>query len=175
MVHLVRAMKFSAALLLAAVMLSGVSTASSAQTTGIVHLRIVKAGFILGAGGGQGTVTFHGATHRLKIGGVGIGTIGIAEARLIGVAYHMHHVTDIVGTYNAVGASVAVVGGPKVARLQNGKGVILELRGAATRLRGYSRPGRNDHKFAVAPRPSSQPLSKVRLLLSGLHGMTRTA
>ncbi len=130
MVHLVRAMKFSAALLLAAVMLSGVSTASSAQTTGIVHLRIVKAGFILGAGGGQGTVTFHGATHRLKIGGVGIGTIGIAEARLTGVAYHMHHVTDIVGTYNAVGASVAVVGGPKVARLQNGNGVILELRGA---------------------------------------------
>ena len=168
MVRIVRAMKFGAALLLAAAMLSGVSTASSAQTTGIVHLRIVKAGFILGAGGGQGTVTFHGATHRLKIGGVGIGTIGIAEARLVGVAYHMYHVTDIVGTYNAMGASVAVVGGPKVARLQNANGVILELR-------GHSRPGRNDHKPAVAPQPSSQPWSMVRLLQSGLHGMTRTA
>ena len=128
MVHLIRAIKFGAALLLAAVMLSGVSTASSAQT-GIVHLRIVKAGFILGAGGGQGTLTYHGSTYRLKVGGVGIGTIGIAEARLVGVAYHLHHAADIVGTYDAVGASVAVIGGPKVARLQNGKGVVLELRG----------------------------------------------
>ncbi len=128
MVQLIRAVKFGAALLLAAVMLSGATTASSAQT-GIVHLRIVKAGFIIGAGGGNGTLTYHGSTYRLKVGGVGIGTIGVAEARLVGVAYHLHHVTDIVGTYDIIGASVAVVGGPKVARLQNGKGVVLELRG----------------------------------------------
>ncbi len=128
MVQFIRAMKFGAALLLAAVMLSGATTASSAQT-GIVHLRVVKAGFIIGGGGGSGTLTYHGSTYRLKVGGIGIGTIGIAEARLVGVAYHMHHVTDIVGTYGAVGASLAVVGGAKVARLQNDKGVILELRG----------------------------------------------
>jgi hypothetical protein len=128
LVQLIRAMKFSAALLLAAMMLSSASTASSAET-GIVHLRIVKAGFIIGAGGGTGTLTYHGSTYRLKVGGIGIGTIGIAEARLVGVAYHLHHVADIVGTYDVLGASVAVVGGPKVARLQNGKGVVLELRG----------------------------------------------
>jgi hypothetical protein len=128
MVQLIRAIKFGAALLLAAVMLSGVSTESSAET-GIVHLRVVKAGFIIGAGGGSGTLTYQGSTYRLKVGGIGIGTIGIAEARLVGVAYHLHHVADIVGTYDVLGASVAVVGGPKVARLQNGKGVVLELRG----------------------------------------------
>ena len=128
MIQLIRAIKFSAALLLAAVMLSGVSTASSAET-GIVHLRIVKAGFIIGAGGGSGTLTYHGETYRLRVGGIGLGTIGVAEARLVGVAHHLHHVADIVGTYDVLGASVAVVGGPKVARLQNGKGVVLELRG----------------------------------------------
>ena len=128
MVQLIRTMKFSAALLLAALMLSGASTASSAET-GIVRLRIIKAGFIIGAGGGTGTLTYHGSTYRLKVGGIGLGTIGIAEARLVGVAYHLHHVADIVGTYDVLGASVAVVGGPKVARLQNGKGVVLELRG----------------------------------------------
>jgi hypothetical protein len=128
LVQLIRTMKFSAALLLAALMLSGASTASSAET-GIVRLRIIKAGFIIGAGGGTGTLTYHGSTYRLKVGGIGLGTIGIAEARLVGVAYHLHHVADIVGTYDVLGASVAVVGGPKVARLQNGKGVVLELRG----------------------------------------------
>jgi hypothetical protein len=128
LVQLIRAMKFGAALLLAAMMLSSASTASSAET-GIVHLRIVKAGFIIGTGGGTGTLTYHGSTYRLKVGGIGLGTIGIAEARLVGVAYHLHHVADIVGTYDVLGASVAVVGGPKVARLQNGKGVVLELRG----------------------------------------------
>jgi hypothetical protein len=128
MVEFIRAMKFGAALLLAAVMLSGASTASSAET-GIVHLRIVKAGFILGAGGGSGTLTYRGSTYRLKVGGITLGTIGIAEARLGGVAHHLHHVADIVGTYDVLGMSVAVVGGPKIARLQNGKGVVLELHG----------------------------------------------
>jgi hypothetical protein len=37
--------------------------------------------------------------------------------------------SDIVGTYSAVGAGIAIAGGRKTARLQNSKGVVLELRG----------------------------------------------
>jgi hypothetical protein len=128
MVRFIHTMKFAAAILLAAVALAGASTQSQAQT-GTVYLKIVKAGFIIGGSGGHGTLVYNGVHYRLTAGGIGIGTIGIAEARLSGTAYHLHNPSDIVGTYEAAGAGLAIVGGPKVARLQNAKGVVLELHG----------------------------------------------
>jgi hypothetical protein len=41
----------------------------------------------------------------------------------------LHNAADIAGTYVATSASVAVVGGGKVATLQNEKGVILHVQG----------------------------------------------
>jgi hypothetical protein len=46
----------------------------------------------------------------------------------------MRRPSDIVGTYSAIGAGVAVAGGARVARLQNANGVVLELRGAQAGL-----------------------------------------
>jgi hypothetical protein len=109
-------------------MLVGAPTGSYAET-GTVHLKVGKAGFIIGVGGGSGTLSFRGKTYRLRIGGVGIGTIGVAEARLVGTARNMHSASDIAGTYSAVSGSVAVAGGAKAATLQNEKGVVLTLQG----------------------------------------------
>ena len=127
MLRFVRIVKFGAAVM-AAVLLAGLSTQSQAQT-GTVHLRIIKAGFIIGAGGGSGSLTYNGHRYRLSVGGISVGTIGIAEARLAGTAYNLHSPEDIAGVYEAAGAGVAIVGGPKVARLQNARGVVLELHG----------------------------------------------
>ncbi len=119
------------ALAIAAVVTTvGVSTKSRAQTTGIVHLRIVKAGFIVGAGGGQGTLTYHGHVYRLSIGGLGLGSLGIASADFRGTALNLRSAADIAGTYGAAGAGGTFVGGAAVVRLQNEKGVVLELHGA---------------------------------------------
>jgi hypothetical protein len=127
MLRFVRIVKFGAAVM-AAVLLAGLSTQSQAQT-GSVHLRIIKAGFIIGAGGGSGSLTYNGHRYRLSVGGISVGTIGIAEARLVGTAYNLHSPEDITGVYEAAGAGVAIVGGPKVARLQNAHGVVLQLHG----------------------------------------------
>src|SRR5579872_270109 len=106
--HFIRALRFAAAAALTGLLLAAVPGAAQAQT-GIVHLRIVKAGFIVGAGGGTGSLVYNGVRYRLRIGGVGLGTIGIAEARLSGVAYNLHRPSDIAGTYGAAGAGLAVV------------------------------------------------------------------
>lgn len=129
MLGFIRAMKFGAAIMATTVMLLGVSTQSHAQTTGAVHIKIAKVGFIVGIGGGGGTLTYNGRTYRLSVGGVSVGTIGVAGANLVGTAYHLHNAADIAGTYVATSASVAVVGGGKVATLQNEKGVILHVHG----------------------------------------------
>ena len=129
MLHFFRGMKFAAAIMTMAMMLLGTSTQSHAQT-GIVHLRIVKAGFIVGVGGGHGTLTYQGHTYRLSVGGVGLGSLGIASADLRGTASNLYKPADIAGTYGVAGAGGTFVGGAAVARLQNEKGVILELHGA---------------------------------------------
>jgi hypothetical protein len=121
--------KFGAAIVAATMILLGAANQSHAQTTGAVQVKIVKVGFIVGVGGGDGTLTYHGKTYRLAVGGVSVGTIGIAGANLVGTAYNLHNAADIAGTYVAGSASVAVVGGAKVATLQNEKGVVLKIHG----------------------------------------------
>jgi hypothetical protein len=106
-----------------------IATPSQAQT-GTVRLNVVKAGFIVGAGGGSGTLHYQGHNYRLSVGGLSLGTLGVASADLVGTASNLHRVSDIAGTYGAAGAGFTFVGGGQVATLQNEKGVVLTLRGA---------------------------------------------
>jgi hypothetical protein len=119
----------------AAMLLALAVTAPQANAdTGTVRISGGSAGFIIGFGGGQGTLRFRGRDYPLSVGGMSIGTVGVAQSDLVGRAYHMRRPSDIVGTYSAVGAGVAVAGGARVARLQNANGVVLELRGAQAGL-----------------------------------------
>ena len=123
-----RAIKCGAGVLLAALMLFSVTVPSQAET-GRVRLQITKAGFIVGVGGGTGTLTFRGRSYPLSVGGLSVGTLGAASADLVGRARNLRRAEDIVGTYTAVGAGAAIGGGAASARLQNSNGVVMELRG----------------------------------------------
>ena len=122
-----RAIKLSAAIA-AAVMLTGAPLPSYAET-GQVHVKISKFGFIVGVGGGSGTLTFQGQQYPLSIGGVSLGTIGSAEMDLVGTATNLNSAADIAGSYTAASAGLAVAGGARTATLQNSKGVVLNLKG----------------------------------------------
>jgi hypothetical protein len=113
----------------AAALLLGLPTAADAQTTGSVHFKVAKAGFIVGVGGGSGTLNFRGKTYRLGVSGLSAGTIGVASAEFVGTASNLRTPQDIAGTYSAVGAGVAAAGGAKAITLQNSKGVVMQLRG----------------------------------------------
>ncbi len=125
---LVHAAKVCAALVVAAVMLTGAPSRSYAET-GSVRLHITKVGFIVGVGGGSGTLTFRGRHYRLSIGGVSAGTIGVSGADLVGTATNLRTAADIAGAYSAVTAGLAVAGGAQATTLQNSNGVVLTLRG----------------------------------------------
>jgi hypothetical protein len=114
--------------MVAAIFLTAAPTRSYAET-GSVRLKITKVGFIVGVGGGSGTLTFRGKTYRLSIGGVSAGTIGAAGADLVGTASNLRTAADIAGTYSAVSGGVAVGGGAKGATLRNANGVVLQLQG----------------------------------------------
>ena len=124
-----RAMKMAAAALSLAVMLLGAATPSQAQTTGHVRLHIVKVGFIIGVGVGNGVLIYHGQRYRLSISGVGIGSLGVAAVDLVGTASNLTSPGAIAGTYAGAGAGGTFVGGGQVATLQNANGVVLHLQG----------------------------------------------
>ena len=102
---------------------------SSYAETGTVRIKVTKAGFIVGVGGGSGVLHFKGRNYRLSVGGMSAGTIGVAGADLSGTASNLRTAADIAGTYSAASASLAVAGGLKVVTMQNGNGVVLQLRG----------------------------------------------
>ena len=124
----IRAIITCLAFMIAAVVVLGKPSPSYART-GSVRISIAKAGFIVGVGGGKGVLHFHGRSYRLSIGGISVGTIGVAGADLVGRVYNLHSAADIAGIYTAVSGSIAVAGGGKVARLQNANGVIMDLHG----------------------------------------------
>jgi hypothetical protein len=127
MLNISGASKIAAALVVGAVMLGSAPTPSYADT-GTVRFTVGSAGFIVGVGGGSGVLNFKGRSYRLSTGGIRIGTIGASVTEVRGVARNLRRASDIAGTYSGVGAGVAVIAGAGTARLQNEKGVILEVR-----------------------------------------------
>ena len=126
MLSFLRAAKYYAAIIGAAVILTGAPSQSNADT-GSVRLKVTKVGFIVG--GGSGTLAFKGRQYRLSLCGVSAGTIGVAGADLVGTATNLRVAQDIAGTYSAASAGLAVAAGAKVVTLQNAKGVVLQLQG----------------------------------------------
>ena len=119
----------SAVLALAALAVVSLPVPSQAET-GSVRFVVTKAGFIVGVGGGSGTLTFQGRKYPFSVGGVSFGaTIGASKTEMVGRALNMHRPSDIAGTYSAIGAGAAVAAGAGVVTLQNSKGVVLELKG----------------------------------------------
>jgi hypothetical protein len=107
------------------------STPASAQTpSGTIEFKVFKVGFIVGTGGGRGTLFYQGQSYPLNVGGISLGlTIGVSSADLVGEVYNLINPADIQGTYSAASASVAIAGGGMTASLKNSRGVVLKVRG----------------------------------------------
>jgi hypothetical protein len=117
-----------AAITLFAVVLS--TPSSLAQAPGYVRVKFVKAGLMVGAGGGSGVLTYRGRDYPFRVSGLSLGVAaGGSVNGLEGWASGIKQVSDFAGTYSSVGAGGALVGGAGGARLGNEKGVVIALRG----------------------------------------------
>jgi hypothetical protein len=106
------------------------ATSSLAQAPGYVRVKLVKAGLVVGAGGGSGVLTYRGRDYPFRVSGLSLGvTAGASVSRLEGRASGIRQVSDFAGTYSAVGAGGAFVGGVGGVHLGNEKGVVLALQG----------------------------------------------
>ena len=107
----------------------GFATPSQA-ITGTVRVTIAKAGLVVGAGGGRGTLTFRHRSYPFTVQGLSLGlTAGASVNKLVGRADYINELSDFSGSYSVVGAGVAVAGGVGGVQLKNDKGVIITLQG----------------------------------------------
>ena len=108
---------------------AGVATPSLA-ITGTVRVTVAKAGFIVGAGGGQGVLTFRHRNYPFTVQGLSIGfTAGASINKFVGRAQYINELSDFNGTYSVVGAGGALAGGFGGLQLRNEKGVTISLQG----------------------------------------------
>ena len=106
------------------------TTSAFAQAPGYVRVKLVKAGLMVGTGGGTGVLTYRGRSYRFRVSGLSLGiTAGASINRLEGWASGIRQVGDFAGSYSSVGGGGAFVGGFGGIRLENEKGVTIALQG----------------------------------------------
>jgi hypothetical protein len=103
--------------------------------SGSVRISVLKGGWVIGASGGNGTLTFKGRRYPLSIGGLSYGFVfGASQTHLNGRVSNIRTASDIAGVYGAAGAGAVVGGGVRGIVMRNEKGAVLELSGQQTGL-----------------------------------------
>jgi hypothetical protein len=116
--------------LVALIVLFGIGLQSASADSGSITLTIYKGGWIIGASGGSGTLTFRGRRYRLGVGGIDYGLIfGGSKTVLHGRVRNIQRASDVAGVYAAAGAGLTVGRGVRGIVLTNQNGAILELSG----------------------------------------------
>lgn len=107
------------------------SVASVAHAdSGSIRISVLKGGWVFGASGGSGTLSFHGRQYGLSVGGLSAGFVfGASQTYLSGRVSNIRRPSDVTGVYGAAGAGLAVGGGARAIVLRNEKGAVLELSG----------------------------------------------
>jgi hypothetical protein len=106
-------------------------TAPPARASGSIAIHHVQVAFIGSGMLGGGTLNYRGRSYPFKLGGLGIGGIGVSRLDATGQVFNLHRLADFDGVYGQVRSGWAA-GDLGKGRLwmQNGNGVYLELVGA---------------------------------------------
>jgi hypothetical protein len=119
----------------AALMLCFLSAGALAQNTpparpsGSVNIHQVQIAFIGSGAMGGGTLNFHGRSYPFKLGGLGIGGIGVSTIDAVGSVYNLKRLQDFNGVYGQARTGWAIgEQGKGEMWLQNSNGVYLRLR-----------------------------------------------
>jgi hypothetical protein len=124
--HVVRVL----AVALLALFASSAASPSRADS-GTVRVVFTKGGFIVGVGGGEGVLYFHGNRYPFNVSGMSVGlTIGASTTQMSGHALNIRKPGDIQGSYSVIGAGGALAAGAGGVSLRNNQtGVVLQLAG----------------------------------------------
>jgi hypothetical protein len=116
-------LKFVAVLVALITLLMSTSTLVLAEEDSRIQITFSKPD-----GSGSGYLFYQGQKYSLSVSGAKIGRMRATSIDLIGTASNLRSAGDILGTYNASDPKAALVTPAAMVRLQNAKGVVLEIR-----------------------------------------------
>jgi hypothetical protein len=121
--------RLAAVLMLLVSPLAASAQSAAAAPSASVYIHQVQVAFIGSGEMGGGTLYFQGQSYPFKLGGLGIGGIGISTIDADGWVYNLRRLEDFNGVYGQArtGWSVGQHGSGEM-WLQNSNGVILRLR-----------------------------------------------
>jgi hypothetical protein len=102
--------------------------AQEEKVVGTVAIDQVQVAFLASGNFGGGTLTFEGKAYPFKIGGLGVGGIGVSSIEATGDVYKLTNVNDFGGGYVQTRAGFAFIdksAGGIV--MENNKGVLIRL------------------------------------------------
>jgi hypothetical protein len=119
------------AALIALAAFAGIGLSSAARAdSGTISFQVLKGGWVVGASGGSGTLTFHGQHYPISIGGLSYGIVfGASKTYFHGTVSNIRSPSDVSGIYGAAGAGAALGAGAQAIVLTNEKGAVLSLTG----------------------------------------------
>jgi len=99
---------------------------------GTVKIDTTQMAFIISGNYGGGKLEYQGKTYDFKIGGLGIGSVGVSTINAVGAVYNMDDVSKFPGTYvQSQAAATLGTKGTNIMRLSNEHGVIMELKASS--------------------------------------------
>lgn len=122
---------FVVAAVLAVAAFSGQALAQEGQPvgeSGRVTMTVGRGAMLLSVTGGSGKLMFQGMQYDFKVGGIGIGLLGVTKVEAEGEVYYLERVEDFAGAYVQGSADWAAGDGQGVLWLKNTKGVLMRLR-----------------------------------------------
>ena len=99
------------------------------EPSGTIEIDQTQMALLVSGSLGGGVLHYQGKSHDFRIGGIGIGGIGISEIKAKGEVYSLNDLADFPGLYGQVSTGYAT-GAPTKSGgmwLQNTKGVTLRL------------------------------------------------
>jgi hypothetical protein len=125
-------LKFVVTLAALVVLPISTSTQAHAEEEGRIQITFSKPGY----GSGSGYLFYQGQKYGLDVSAAKIGRIRVTTIDFIGTASNLRSAGDILGTYNGGDPKAALVRSAMTVRLENARGVVLEIR--AVNLNGAS-------------------------------------
>jgi hypothetical protein len=117
----------SCLVVVACMLAANFAVAEDTKPTGTVTMESHSVALGFGVNWGHGTLKFKGKEYKFKVNGLSVVDLGVSNVSATGDVYHLRHLSDFAGTYNAASAGIDVGGGVGASYLENQHDVVIKL------------------------------------------------
>ena len=111
----------------ACMLAANVAVAEETTPSGTITMESHTVALGFGVNWGHGTLKFKGKEYKFKVNGLSVVDLGVSNVSAAGEVYHLRHLSDFAGTYNAASAGIAVGGGVGASYLENQHDVVIKI------------------------------------------------